>query len=370
MNILLLNSILYTPYNNKIPKVSSIKECIIYNLALGFKELGHTITLLAAAEYKPTQNEQYEINVIFLKSSFKRLFPPTVLPCQPCIWSYLKKEKKNYDIIISSEVFSFPSLFAVLQCPKKTIVWHELAAHQQKIKQIPSRFWYNIIAKLFFKKSLVVARSERARKFISQYLPNVSSTTIDHGVDSDKFLFSREKQPQFIVVGRLVPRKNIGNILNKFSQLISNSIYNHFKLIIAGRADDAVVEKKLKQQTVELGIEANVEFVGSKPHSELNRLIAKSMAMLVDTGQDNNMLSISESIVAGTPVITNLVPTNASIIREHKLGIVKNNWDEKTLTDIIENNALYVDNCIAYRELLSTKYSAQQFIDVFTYLNK
>jgi 1,2-diacylglycerol 3-alpha-glucosyltransferase len=370
MNILLLNSILYTAYNNKIPAVQSIKECMIYNLALGFKELGHTVTLLAAAEYKPVQNESYEINVIFIKSSFKKTFPPAVLPFQPGIWHYLRKEEKNYELIISSEVFSFPSLFAALRCPQKTIVWHELAAHQQKMKQIPSRFWYNIIAKLCFKKSLVVARSENAKKFISQYINHVSERTVEHGVNLDKFLLSREKQPQFIVVGRLVPRKNIGNILNKFSRLISNPIYNHFKLIIAGRADVDIVEKKLKQQTVELGIEENVEFIGSKPHSELSRLVAKSMALLIDTGQDNNMLSIPESIVAGTPVITNLVPTNAFMVHENKFGIVKNNWDENTLIEIIENNAFYVNNCISYRELLSTKYSAQQFIDIFTHLIK
>ena len=48
MRILILNPILYTAENNTIPTVSSIKDTMIYNLCLGFKQLGHDITLAAA----------------------------------------------------------------------------------------------------------------------------------------------------------------------------------------------------------------------------------------------------------------------------------------------------------------------------------
>ena len=44
MRILILNPILYTAESNAIPTVSSIKDTMIYNLCLGFKQLGHDIT--------------------------------------------------------------------------------------------------------------------------------------------------------------------------------------------------------------------------------------------------------------------------------------------------------------------------------------
>ena len=53
MRILILNPILYTAESNAIPTVSSIKDTMIYNLCLGFKQLGHDITLAAAMEYQP-----------------------------------------------------------------------------------------------------------------------------------------------------------------------------------------------------------------------------------------------------------------------------------------------------------------------------
>ena len=58
MKVLILNSILFTAENNIIPKVKSIKDTMIYNLCVGFKNLGHEVTLAAAADYKPSVLEE------------------------------------------------------------------------------------------------------------------------------------------------------------------------------------------------------------------------------------------------------------------------------------------------------------------------
>ena len=362
MKILILNSILYTAQNNVIPQMDSIKDCMIYNLGLAFKSSGHDVTLVAASEYKPSKEEKYEIDVVFLPSVIKSVFLPGVLPFQPDLWGFLRNNKRNFDLIISSEIFSFPTLFASIHASRKVIVWHELAVHNRKMKGIPSFFWYNVIARLFFRKTLVVARSESARNFISRYVSRVSDTIIEHGVNLDKFSFSRAKKHQFIIVSQLISRKNIESILNKFSCFIAQHKYSDFRLMIVGRGE---LEDVLKRQTKELGIENNVKFVGFMPHSELNSLVTESMALLIDTKQDNNMVSIPESIVSGTPVLTNLVPTNAPMINKYQLGIAKTDWTENDLQEITENNDVYVENCIAIREQLSAKHSAKQFIDVF-----
>jgi 1,2-diacylglycerol 3-alpha-glucosyltransferase len=360
--ILVLNSILRTAQNNVIPQTSSIKDCMIYSFALGFKELEYSVTLVAAAEYAPTEKETYGVETVFIVSKLQKIFPPSVLPFQPGLWHFLRKNKEKYDLIVSSEVFAFPSLFAAMLCSRKTVIWHELAVHQKKMKSLPSRFWYNVVAKLFFRKIPVVPRSEDARKFVSKYLSNVSNESVEHGIDLKKFQFSREKKKQFIVVGQLIPRKNIKSIIDKFQLLVSDNNYSDFQLIIAG---EGKLEGELKKQTVALGMENNVDFVGFKPHSELNKLIAESVAMLIDTKQDNNMVSIPESIVSGTPVITNPVPTNATTVNQHRSGIVKTDWKVADLKEMIENNAFYIQNCLAYRSNLSNVYCAKKLIDIY-----
>ena len=72
MRILILNPILYTAESNAIPTVSSIKDTMIYNLCLGFKQLGHDITLAAAMEYQPCKKEEYDFK-IFTLISFETL---------------------------------------------------------------------------------------------------------------------------------------------------------------------------------------------------------------------------------------------------------------------------------------------------------
>jgi 1,2-diacylglycerol 3-alpha-glucosyltransferase len=361
-NILVLNSILRTAQNNVIPLADSIKDCMIYNLALGFRELGYGVTLVAAAEYAPEKKETYDVEVIFIKSKLTKIFLPSVLPFQPELWRFLRKNKAKYDLIISSEVFAFSSLFATMHCPRKLVIWHELAVHQKKMKRLPSLFWYNIMAKLFFGKTLVVPRSENAREFVAKYLPRVSKESVEHGIHLGKFPFSEEKENRFIVVGQLIQRKNIKSIIDKFHRLISDGKYSGFHLVIAGKGE---LEGELRNRVAALGIEKNVEFAGFKPHSELNPLIARSMAMLIDTKQDNNMVSIPEAIVSGTPVITNLTPTNATTVSRCRAGIAKTNWDAADLAEIIENNPFYVRNCLAARNRLSNIYCAKKMLDIY-----
>jgi len=357
MNILLLNSILRTADNNRIPAATSIKDCMIYNLALGFKELGHRVTLVAATEYAPVAQEDYEVEVVFLPSTMKKIFLLSVLPFQPQLWGFLRRHKASFDLIISSEVVAFPSLFAAIQAPEKTLIWQELAFHQRKFYQLPSRLWHNIIARLFFGKTRIVARSEEAKRFISNYLHNVAPQTVEHGINANKFFYSAEKKRQFIVVSQLIERKNIGSIISKFARFVRHN--NDFKLIIAGTGE---LETALKQQTANLGIEQHVEFVGFKPHAELNSLLATSMAMLIDTKRDLNMVTVPESIVCGTPLVMNLVPCTATTVNRYQLGIAKSDWNETDLQMMVNNNAFYVKNCIDYRAKLTTVYAAEQLL--------
>lgn len=338
---------------------------MIYNFALGFKELGHRVTLVAASEYKPVKEEEYDIDVVFIKSKIVQVFLPSVLPFQPELRHFLRKNRQQFDIIISSEVFSFPSLFAAILCPEKTIVWQELAVHQKKMKSIPSYFWHNVIAKLCFRKTLVVARSERAKSFISKYLHHVAGDIVEHGINPHKFQPAQKKKRQFIVVSQLIPRKNVSSIIDKFSRFAIDG-YADFKLIIVGRGE---LENQLKDRVKELQIDKNVIFTGFKPHSELSCLLAESMAMLADTKQDLNMVSIPESIVSGTPVVSNCVPYSSLMLSEHQLGLAKD-WNEYDLKTIADNNDFYTRNCMNYRDRLTTVHAAETMIRIYNYYKK
>jgi len=362
MNILLINPILYSSENYVIPKVVSIKDCMIYSLALAFKSLGHTVTIIAAEDYRPVKHEEYDLDILFMKTGLKKIFYPSIFPYLIHLSEYLKKKGKSFDFIITGEVFAFHSLLSAIFCKKNTVVWHELNAHNRMFHKIPSKFWYNIIGRLFFRNVLIIPRSGPAYHFIRQFCNTVSSIPVDHGVNLKKFIFSKKKEKQFIVVAQLIKRKNIDYVIRQFSGFIQKYSQENYRLIIAGKGPE---EEYLKALVKELNIEPVVHFTGFLNHYELNKQIAQSIATLIATTKDLNMVSIPESIVSGTPILSNTVPALSSYIVENGLGICKDNWGIEELEQMVKRLPEFSGNCIQKRVELSSENSAKKMLDLF-----
>lgn len=275
---------------------------------------------------------------------------------------YLKRNRHKFDLIITSELFSFPTLFASLLFPEKTLVWHELALHQRKFHQLPSKIWYNLIARLLLQRPLVVGRSKSARDFVRKYHCFTSDECVEHGINLNRFKIEKEKDDSFVVVSQLIERKNIPSIIHKFKKFINREGYRHYTLFIIGRGS---MEKTLKELVIEMELSGQIIFTGFLKHEEMYKYVGKAKALLIDTKQDNNMVSIPETIACGTPVVTNRTPTNAYLIEEHGLGIVKNGWTDEDLIEIINNSETFTTRCIDYHDKLGSEYAAKSLIDLY-----
>lgn len=363
MKVLILNPILFTADNDRIPQVKSIKDTMIYGMGMGFVKLGHSVTLAAAKEYMPIEKEDYDFEVKFFPSAFTHICKPSVLPYSGELRKWLKRHNQDFELIIASEVFQFPTLFAARICPRKTVVWHEMTAHQKKMHRIPSKIWYNVVAKLFMNRvAITVPRSRKAQCFIKRYMPVVSDSVVDHGIDLDKFPVFPQRGRYFISSSQLIRRKNVDGIICIFSRFHQLKGYEDIRLTIAGRGEE---EEALKKLVRELGLQEAVEFVGFLPRDVLGRYISRSLAFLVNTRKDLNMVSIPESIVSGTPILTNLQPASAGFIARNRLGIAKEHWNETDLKDIVDHHTEYVENCLNYRKKLSNIHQAQMLIDEY-----
>ena len=116
MKVLIVNPILYTNENRNIKKVNTIKDTMIYDLCLAFKKKGCDVTLAASDLYKPSENESYPFNIIWMRTRLTKLFPPHTLPYCPEVKKIAKSG--NFDLIITSEVFSLNSLISALHSKK------------------------------------------------------------------------------------------------------------------------------------------------------------------------------------------------------------------------------------------------------------
>lgn len=367
MNILVVNLILFTPEKGVIPRMGSIKDTMIHSLCSGLVKIGNKVTLAASEEYRPSSNEDYDFDLKFFKSKYPSLFKASLIPYPAGLREFLLKHGKNYDLIISSEVFSMATLIVSRVCPEKLIVWQEMSMHQRKFFKLPSKFWHNFILKIFMNKiKLIVPRSDYAKEFIKRYSVAVSEDIVEHGIDIDKFRLSDGKKRQFISSSQLIYRKNIEGIILKFKQFHDISKYADVKLLIAGRGE---MESKLKSMVEDLNLSEYVDFLGFIPQKDLNVYIRESMGFLVNTRQDLNIVSIPESIVSGTPVVTNSVPSSINYIRDNKLGIVKDDWGADELAAIVDNNEVYVQACKKYRNELTNIGVAQKFMHIWSKIN-
>ncbi len=357
--VLVINPILYTAETNKIPQVDSIKDTMIYTMCLGFLRAGCEVALIAAEDYRPVKKEKYDFPVLWFKTIWRRLFMPRCFPYMAGLRRYLK-DHKEYDMIVTSEAFATWSYTAARIAPNKTLIWHELAAYNKMLHEIPAKFWYQLVARFLMRRARVVPRSKEAGAFIRQFMPRVEADPVDHGVDLDKFpaLAGTERKDRFAVVSQLIPRKRVGHIIRTFADFVKAG-HDSYRLDIIGAGEE---EEALKNMTGKLGLGNRVVFHGRLSHEKLLPILAASKALLVYTEKDNNMVSIVESIALGTPVVTTSVPYNASYIRREELGIVEDDWSADALLRIVTENERYVENCFAYRKYLSNKVCAERFL--------
>jgi 1,2-diacylglycerol 3-alpha-glucosyltransferase len=193
-------------------------------------------------------------------------------------------------------------------------------------------------------------------------MKKVSAEYVDHGINTSYFQISTIKKRQFISSSQLIYRKNIESIIGIFGRLIKVKGYEDMQLLIAGRGE---YRRYLEERVSQLNLHDRVSFTGFLSQIELNDRIKESCAFLINTRQDLNVVSIPEAIVSGTPVVTNLIPASADYVAKEKLGIAKDNWNEYDLIEIIENNPVYVNNCVNYREKLTNNYCAGKIVEIY-----
>ncbi len=365
MNILIINPILITPPENGgiVPKPRTIKHTLIYNYCLGFIHNGHNITLIASSEYQPSEENHFDFPIIFLKNTVKEKLHkfPNGFPLLSGLYEYLKKHHHNFDIIISSEAFTYNSFIASLICPQKLVIWQEVGQHAPTFHRIPSKIWHNIIVRTLYRNVLIIPRSETARGFIGRYANRVSKTIVDHGINIDNFSFCAEKEKYFIVVAQLIKRKNINLTIRKFKEF-DDRYGGGYKLYIAGQGEE---EHNLSHLIDTQGLSNKVIFLGFLSKEKLAEAIRYAACSLIDTLWDYNMVSIPETIVCGTPIITNSVPYSAYYIHNYNLGIVRDDWGADDIHNLLQNHTIYIENCRTYRDKLSNNYLSELMIQTF-----
>lgn len=361
MKILIINLLLHSSEHGVITRRKTNDHTMIYTLARGFRKLGHDVTLLASEEYRPLEAESPGFEVVYFPSFMPSVCSPVLLPWPKGMRRWLRRNRDGYDLVISSEVFSLASLAASKICSGKLLIWHEMSSFQRMLYGIPAKFWYNFPARMLMSRTPVAARSEEARRFVSGFMPLTSNIIVSHGADEDIFVPSEERKKSFVSVSQLIKRKRVDRLMRRFAEFVRIPGMEDFRLEIVG---DGPEKDNLRRLAEELGIDSSVVFHGFRFHAEWAGIAAGAAAMLIDTEQDLNMVTVSESIVNGTPLLMNTLPATAGYVSENGLGIAKDDWGAEDMERMVENYDEFHRNCINVRGTLTNTGTARLLLRV------
>ncbi len=240
-----------------------------------------------------------------------------------------KKISRNIkwsDIIHLNSLFNIFSIYSFifikLFFPHKNIIWSvrgELNSHalsfsaRKKMMVLPfyQKFHKNLVFHATSDKETEDIRTKFPFSKIIQlpnYIPMMPRLTLD-------------PKKQLIFVGRIHPIKAIHKLIEAVS-LSEIFLNNHYKLIIAGKAEERHLpyQKELEELISELKLTGIIEFRGHVTGQEKEVLYAESHALVLPSETENFGNVVVEALNQGTPVVASL-GTPWQLLEEYRCGI-------------------------------------------------
>lgn len=221
----------------------------------------------------------------------------------------IQKEKPHLCIVSGFSPATLTCFYNSLIKGTPYIIWSGSVPHERN-----KNLLRNVTRKVLIQNaSSFVAYGSRAKKYLIDMGAPESKIEIGiNTVDTDYFRSETLKHRKrfenrypftFLYLGYLIPRKNVGRILE--AAAILKEQRSDFRLLIVG---DGIGKSDLEKQTEMLGLKEIVQFTGYKQKEELPLLLAQSQVFLFQTDFDIWGLVLNETMAAG---IASLVSPNA-----------------------------------------------------------
>ncbi|MGW4643243.1 glycosyltransferase [Sphaerisporangium sp. NPDC004334] len=175
--------------------------------------------------------------------------------------------------------------------------------------------------------------------------PPPSIRTVPCGVDTAIFrpdgpVVPRPRRPRLLSIGRLVPRKGVGTLIEAM-RMIPDA-----ELIVAGgpsagRLDDDPEVRRLRRAASEAGVAGRVRFVGGVSHDEVPALMRSAdVAVCVPWYEPFGMVAL-EAMACGVPVVASAVGGQRETVAHGRTGLLVPPRDPRTLAVAV--NTLLAD---------------------------
>ncbi len=342
-------------------------EIATHYLAREWIKLGASVTIFSSETY-PLPREEI-IEGVEITRRGNALF-------SHFLWSpiyYYQKWKNTFDCVIE-EIHGIPFFtpLYVTQC-KFALIFE--TGSQIWEKNIPFPFNYlgaslEKLARPLYREVIFFTTNPETKNELQGYgIKRVHLFPLAPTLLPPRNLQAKEKDPTFIFLGRLVPHKQIEDILKAFVLLRQNDELSP-RLWIVGRGEKKY-RKKLENLVQLLQLQKQVRFWGYVSEEKKYELLQRAWALIVTSIKEGWGLNISEAGICGTTAIVYPNPGLTQNIINGKNGIITNNATPYSLSCALKKLILYPSlkdelglKNQQYQQQYSWKSSAQKLWDI------
>ena len=242
--------------------------------------------------------------------------------------------ENNYDLVHA--FFGFPTAYLCLRSANKLPYIISLRGSDVPGYNIRLGLDYKLLSGLFrriwYSAAAVVANSQGLQSLASQFAPDLDIKVIHNGIDTEKFHPSKEKnltKPiQLLTVCRLISRKRIDLLIKAVAGAKQQGLDVCFN--IAGEGN---LTKPLKQLTIQLGIENNVNFLGRVEPEKMPDIYSNNDIFIMASQHEGMSNAMLEAMASGLPIITTRCEGVEELITDN--GIIVDEATDESLADAI-----------------------------------
>ncbi len=291
------------------------------------------------------------------------------------ICNIIKKHYKKTTIVHIHQANSYAmhTLMAIKKSklPIKTI----LTTWGSDILLLPykNKLFYRLAKFYLANADIITSDSFYMSYCIKQIQPKVKSVfTINFGVQNLPEMISITNKENIILSNRIHKKLyNIDKIIIAYNNLIKESQYADYKLIIAG---DGIENTNLRKLAKKYHLENKIKFTGMLKYEELVNLYMKAKLFISIPSSDSTSLSLLEAMSYGCyPIVSNLPANNEWVINKFN-GLICENTEMldkliieavKTVTNLTEYEKISLFNNSLIKQKASPQNNISQFIDLY-----
>jgi glycosyltransferase involved in cell wall biosynthesis len=172
--------------------------------------------------------------------------------------------------------------------------------------------------------------------------------------------------PRFLYIGRLSKEKGLDDLLEAFSHVRLQIPEARLDIVGAGP-----LESEIKERAKQRGLDAVVEFLGSKSPEEIGQLLLRSAALILPSHSEPWGLVVNEALSYGCPcVVSNVCGCVPELVQEGRTGFSYPVGDVPALgaamisvAELCKQRPFVANNCIDLIEQYTAERAATEILN-------